>query len=124
VFQVSSELTFENLCQKEMVSVSTESRDLVKRRRRRNEFKEVDADDENWEKQVFIKLQHTATLCNTLQHTATHFDTLQRTPTHCHMLHHTLQHAALHTATSCTARCDALQHTTKHSNKLQYAAMV
>jgi len=73
-----------------MVSVSTESRDLVKRRRRRNEFKEVDAADEDWEKQVCITLQHTAIHFNTLQHTATHCNTLQHTATHCHTICNTL----------------------------------
>jgi len=67
------------------------------------------------------KLQHIASLCNTLQHAGSHskkpfwsilavtWSTLQHTATHCT----TLQHIAPH--------CNTLHHTATHCNTLQHA---
>ena len=54
----------------------------------------------SWE--ASLRLQHTATHCNTLQRTATHCTTLQHTATHCN----TLQHTATH--------CNTLRHARTH----------
>ena len=52
-----------------------------------------------------VRLQHTATRCNTLQHTATRCNTPQLAATHCN----TLQHIATHcdTLRHAATRCDA-----------------
>jgi len=94
-----------------------------------------------------VRLQHTATHCNTLQHTAMHCNALKRTETHCNMLQHTfaigagnfersgedwdakngcfqkgcdcsmLQHTATH-----YNNCNALKHTVTLYNTLQHTA--
>ena len=67
-------------------------------------------------------LQHTATHCNSLQHTATHCNTLRYTATHCNTLQHTATHynSLRHTA----AHCNTLQHTATHCSTLQHTATV
>jgi len=69
---------------------------------------------------ILVRLQHTATHCNTLQHTATHCNTLQHTATHCNTLQYTaiqcniLQHTATH--------CNTLHHTATHCNTRKHTA--
>jgi len=69
-----------------------------------------------------VRLQHTATHCNTLQtlqhtaNTATHIIKLQHTATRCDTLQHTATHSITlqHTATRCATLC----HTATHCNTL------
>ena len=84
-----------------------------------------------------IRLQRTATHCNTLQHTATHCSTLQCTATNCNALQHTasrgntlqhtLQRTPQHTAAVLTYEIFVLQERKTvfgrvGSNTLQYTA--
>jgi len=85
-----------------------------------------------------VRLQHTATRCNTLQHAATHCNmlqrhcnTLQHIHTHTHTHHNTLQHSVTHSITlhrtatrvtlSTPSMCTLCQ-TATHCNTLQSTA--
>jgi len=59
-----------------------------------------------------IRLQHTATHCNTLQHTATHCNTHTSQRRNYTATHIRLQHTATH--------CNTLQHTARYCNTLQH----
>jgi len=60
---------------------------------------------------IFVLMQRTVILCNSLQRTADHCSTLQHTATHCNNCN-TRQQTATH--------CSSLQHTAAHCNALQH----
>jgi len=64
-----------------------------------------------------LRVEHTATHCNTLQHTAAHCNTLQHTATHVFQLH--LQPFLCGICAESRKHCNTLQHTTTHVFQLQ-----